>query len=156
MAKSKKTHEEEKDWVEVWMKQSQIFNDIANQQLKHFFEQGHYLHPEKHMEVINHWLDELKKQWHFSPFGNHLDSYEKYHKLMLEMMSKSSQLLLQRWMAIAKTDQPVSNIRDLYELWLSCCHDVYSEEMHTKAYQDVYSEWMNNVVRFWKSMMPNK
>jgi hypothetical protein len=154
--KSKINDDQAKEWSNIWMQQSKLFNEIAKEQLQYFFDQGHYKQPDKHMDVIHEWLSILTKQWNFSPYNEQLKSYEQYTNLMNDMMLKTSQMLLDRWIAIAKTNQPINNVRDLYELWLSCCHDVYSETMHTKAYQDVYGELMNQTLQFWKTMMQNK
>jgi len=156
MAKTKKSNDEVADWTKIWIEQSQLFNKIANEYLKNFFEKNDYQHPDQHLDTINQWLDALNKQWQFSPFNEQLKSYEQYSKLMTDMMIKASRLLIDRWIAVAKTDQPVNNVRDLYDLWLTCCHDVYSEAMHTNAYQEVYGKLINQAVHFWKSMLQNK
>ncbi len=141
------------EWYELWMKQSKTFFDITEKNLKNLFEKGGNLHPEDHMKEINVWLENLKKSWQWQPIEEQQKAYENYSKMMSKMWIDASDMLMQQWMLRTKEKQPIHSMRELYELWLNCCHEVYTKAMHSKSYQEAYGEFMNAAVHFWKSAL---
>lgn len=139
------------NWYELWMKQSKNFFETANENLKDMFEKSKYVNPEDHLKQINQWLEMLKNQWQFIQFT---EEQKRYQSQWMEMCSDASDLMLKQWIKRAQEDNPVKNIRELYELWLNCCHEIYQKLLQSKAYQEPYGEFMNAAMKFWKLSMP--
>jgi hypothetical protein len=142
------------EWYELWMKQSKVFYDLAEKNLKNVFEKDGFLHPENHSKEVDEWVAMLKKQWHWLETNEQNKSYENYLKMMSKMCSDATDQMMQLWLARSNEKKPVHSIRELYELWLNCCHDVYAKGMHSKSYQQAYGDLMNAAIHYWKSMLP--
>lgn len=142
------------DWYDLWMKQSKGFFESAEQNLKGMFTTDAYNHPQDHMQQINEWMEKLKKQWQFTPLDEKQNAYINYWKVMTKMCTDASEMMVNQWMQRSKENNPVKNIRELYEMWLNCCNQVYGNAMHSKSYQETYGEFMNAAINFWKSALP--
>jgi hypothetical protein len=142
------------NWYELWMKQSKEFFESANKQLGNMFGQTSFVNPEDHVKQIQEWLDSLKNQWQFIPLNEQQKAYEAYWKSMAKMCSDASDRLIEQWIKRTHEEKPIKDVRELYELWLNCCHEVYEEAMRSKSYQEVYSEFMKAALKFWKSAIP--
>ncbi len=143
------------NWYDLWMKQSREFFETANENLQTLFENGAFINPEAHMAQINLWVQHLKSQWQIDQFQEKQQkAYEKYWKTMGKMCSDACDMMVDLWIKRARDQNPIRNIRELYELWLNCCNDIYKKSMHSKSYQDVYGEFMNAALKFWKSAIP--
>ncbi len=153
MSKEKK-FEFNTHWYELWMKQSKEFFDTADKNLKDMFPPDGPSHPEEHLEQINQWLKELKKQWHAAPLSEKQSAFEDYWKMMTKMCDEASDRMLEQWIKRSRENNPIKNIHGLYELWLDCCHEMYKNAMASKDFQQVYGEYMNTVLQFWKSAVP--
>ncbi len=142
------------EWYDLWMKQSKEFFDSANKNLQDMFEPGAFAKPEDHLKQINQWLETLKNQWKFTQFSEQQKAYENYWKMMSKMCNDASDMMLDKWMERSREDKPIKNIRELYELWLNCCQEIYKKSMVSKDFQEAYGEFMNAALHFWKSTMP--
>lgn len=142
------------NWYDLWMKQSKEFFESANQNLQGMFAQGNYANPEDHLKQINDWLNSLKSQWQFMQLNEQQKAYENYWKFMAKMCSDASDRMLNQWIKRSQEQRPVKDIRELYELWLNCCNEVYEKAMQSKSYQEAYSEFMKAALKFWKSTIP--
>ncbi|MBX3708500.1 MAG: hypothetical protein KIT56_02370 [Gammaproteobacteria bacterium] len=155
MNKSKgKKMDFDSNWYDIWMTQSREFFESANKNLKDIFAMGAAANPEEHMKQINLWLETLKNQWKFTQFNEQQKAYEDYWKIMEKMYVDASHMMVQQWMQRTKEKSPIGNIRELYELWLYCCNEVYTKSMHSKSYQEAYGEFLNAAIHFWKSALP--
>jgi hypothetical protein len=141
-------------WYELWMKQSREFYDSAEKNLKEMFAPGASANPEENMKLVNQWLDSLKQQWQSAQLGEQQKAFENYWKMMMKMCMDATDMLVQQWTQRARENQPVKSVRELYDLWLNCCNEVYSKSMHSKSYQEAYGEFMNAAIHFWKSALP--
>lgn len=141
------------NWYDLWMKQSKDFFESANKNLSGMFDKTPKPNPEDHMEQINNWLDALKSQWQYASLNEQQKAYENYWKMMFKMCSDASDMMVQQWIQRSKSDNPVNNVRELYEMWLNCCNEVYNKGMHSKSFQDAYGEMMNATIHFWKSVL---
>lgn len=141
------------DWYKIWMQQSKEFFDITEKNLKGLFDKNDFVDPEKHREKIDEWLNALKRHWEF-PLMQEQNSFQAYWLTIGKMYNEASELLLKEWIKRAHGDYPVKNFRDLYELWLNCCHEVYQRTLQSKAYQEVYGDFMNAALKFWQATMP--
>ena len=142
------------NWFELWMKQSKEFFESADKNLKNVFDKDSIGKPEEHLKQINEWLETLKKQWEFTQLTAEQKAYQTYWKMMSDMCKEASDKMVEQWIKRSHDKDPIKNVQELYELWLSCCHDVYQKWLKSKAYQDVYTEFMNAALKFWKDSVP--
>jgi hypothetical protein len=152
--KEENTFDFNANWYELWMKQSKEFFDSADKNLKGMFTQGSQVNPEEHMKQINLWMETLKNQWQFTQLNEQQKAYENYWRMLSKMCTDASDMMLQQWTQRSKENNPIKNIRELYELWLACCNEIYTKAMHSKSYQEAYGEFMNAAIHFWKSALP--
>lgn len=157
MSKDKKEHDAKmnmnSNWYDLWMQQNKDFFASAEKNLHGMFEQGKQTKPEDHMQQINQWLETLKSQWQNSTLTEQQKAYENYWRMMSKMCSDASDMMVKQWMQRSQQNNPVNSIRELYDLWLNCCNEIYTKGMHSKSYQDAYGELMNATIHFWKSVM---
>jgi len=139
------------NWYELWMKQSQDFFTTAEKNLQGVFGENTKVNPEDHLKQINQWLDALKKQWEYTQLSDEQKAYKMYWDVVTNMYNDASKLLLDQWIKRSREQKPITDIHELYELWLNCCHEVYQKAMQTKAYQEAYSEFMNAALKFWQA-----
>jgi len=142
------------NWYELWTQQSKEFFESAEKNLKGLFTQEAKINPEEHIEQINKWLETLKKHWQFTALNEQQKIHENYWKIMAKMCSDASDMMVKQWIQRGKENHPIENIRELYELWLNCCNEIYTKAMHSKSYQEAYGEFMNAAMHFWKSAQP--
>ena len=80
-------------------------------------------------------------------------AFEHYGKMMTKMSVEVSELMMKEWIIRAKENKPVNSSREMYEIWLSCCHKVYGEAMHEAAWQQTYGECVNALLHYWKTVL---
>lgn len=141
------------DWAEMWMKQNKAFFDTAEHMLKDFFG-NNALNPEQHMRQIQQWQEAFRNQWQMPNFGDHQRIYEQYWSIMVQNYSDALARMMDVWLMRSKNNNPVSSIQELYQVWLKSCQEVFEKSIASANYQAMYGEWMNNVLKFWKSMTP--
>jgi hypothetical protein len=78
---------------------------------------------------------------------------QDYGSMMMKMSSQVSELMMKEWLIRAKENKPVKSSRELYEIWLNCCHQVYGEAMHEAAWQNTYGESVNALLHYWKNVI---
>lgn len=144
------------NWYDLWMKQSKEFFETADKNLQGVFGKGSSANPEDHLKQIQQWLDVWKNQWQFTQLNEQQKAFENYWKTMAKMCSDASDMMVAEWIKRSHEHNPIKNTRELYELWLSCCHEIYQKSTHSQAYQDTYGEFMNAALKFWKSAIPPK
>ena len=148
---------DEKDfsyWVNYSRLKPKVFFDSAEKNLHDLFANQAKVNPEDHLQQINQWLEALKNQWKFDSFNPHPEAYENYVNIMSKMCMDASDKMLKQWIQRYKQDKPIHSVRELYELWLNCCHEIYSDAIHSKSYQEAYGDFMNATIHFWKSVLP--
>jgi len=153
MAKEKKS-DFNANWYDLWMKQSKDFFENANKNLQDMFVSGAFAHSEDHRQQINQWMEMLKNQWNVTQFTEQQKAFKSYWKIMSQMCNDAADMMLDKWIQRSREDQPVKNTRELYELWLNCCQEVYKKSMSAKDFQEAYGEFMNATLHFWKSALP--
>jgi hypothetical protein len=165
------------NWYEIWMKQSKEFFDSANQHLSDIFTahtqfnpqtqfdpQAKFdphasfnskaqLNPQEQIKQFYAWLETLKNQWQVNQLGEAQKAQQNYWQAMQKMCLDAADLMLKQWMQRNQEDNPIKNVRELYEVWLNCCHEVYAQAMHSKDYQQAYGEFMNASIHFWKAAL---
>lgn len=134
------------NWYELWMKQSKEFFSTA--------QESWFKNPQEHLRQIEQWMDTLKNQWEHSQLTKEQKAYQEYWNMMTKMCTEASDMMLKEWVKRAHDDNSIKTIRELYELWLECCHTVYQKSLQSKAYQEAYGEWMNAATKFWKETLP--
>jgi 5-methylcytosine-specific restriction endonuclease McrBC GTP-binding regulatory subunit McrB len=142
------------DWYDMWMAQSKAFYSSAESNLKDMFGKQSGTNPEDHLQQIQAWLKTLSSQWNVMNLNEQQKPFEQYWKTMAELSSQASELMLKEWIKRTKEDKPISNVHELYELWLNCCHEVYAKAIRSPDYQALYGDFMNEAMKFWKSAMP--
>lgn len=152
MSKENKMHFDA-DWYELWTKQSREFYESAESNLKEIFGEAALGNPENHLKQIQKWLDSLKDQWQFNQLTNDQKIYQDYWKMMAKMCNEASDMMMKEWVKRSREDHPIKTIRELYELWLNCCHEVYKKSLTSNAFQETYGELMNASLKFWQEAM---
>ncbi len=139
---------------DMWMEQTKQFFNSADNNLQGLFSKNAFVDPQEHMQQIQKWLDTLQSQWNVMNLNQQQMPLQKYWKAMAEMSTEASELMLKEWIKRTKDDKPIKDVRELYDLWLSCCHEIYAKKIHQPDYQEMYGEFMNAAMTFWKTMMP--
>lgn len=142
------------NWYDLWMKQSKEFFDSAEKNLKGMFNPEAYANPQDHIKQINEWLDTMRNKWQVNQLNEQQKAFENYWKIMFKMFNEASDKMVNLWMQRSTGNNPVKNVRELYELWLNCCNEVYKNAMQSKSYQETYGEFMNAAIHYWKSTLP--
>lgn len=142
------------NWYELWMKQSQTFFETTEKNLKDLFPHNGFAHPEEHLKEVYDWLDLLKNQWQKSQRNDQQKAFASYFKMTTQMCNDASDLMLEQWIKRSHDKNPIKNMRELYELWLDCCQQIYKKAMMSTEFQQAYGEYMNAMLRFWTSAMP--
>ena len=152
MANTKKENDNvfNADWYQMWMEQSKEFYTSAEKNLKDLFNQKSTPDPQDHIKQIQAWLDALKSQWNVMNMSSEHQSNEKYWKAMAALSAEASELMMKKWIQRTQEGKPIHDVRELYELWLTCCQEVYAKAIRTPNYQEMYGEFMNAVMNFWK------
>jgi len=144
------------DWYALWMKQSREFFDSAQDNLQTIFKEGASTKPEDHMQEINDWLKNLKKQWTFTELSEQQKKYNEYWQMLTTMCTEASDLMLKEWIRRSHADNPIKNTRELYEVWLNSCQEIYKKNSQTKIYQEAYGEFLNAAFTYWGSIIPGR
>lgn len=134
---------------DMWFKQSQDFYKSAEAHLKNFFETQQPFNPEQHLEAVQQWLAMLRDQWQQQQLGAQQQQFAEYWQRAANLSNEAADLMLKEWIKRTQQNEPIQNIRELYELWIQCCHTVYERAMQTKAYQETFGKWMNDALKFW-------
>ena len=140
------------NWFDLWMKQSKEFFDSAETNLKDLFNKS--ANPEDHLDQIKQWQDMLKNQWQFMELNPQQKEHEEYWQVMIKMCNEAFDMMVEQWIRRNREGKPIMDVRELYELWLSCCNDVYAKHMRTRSYQQMYGDFMNAALNYWKTSMP--
>jgi hypothetical protein len=139
----------ENQWYELWMNQNKEFFNTTQKNLQGLFGADKVINPEEHLNQINQWLEQLKKQYQMV---NVQQKYQTYWQLMSEIYIQACDLMLKEWMNRTKENNPIKDTHDLYELWLNCCHEEYKKAMHTDEFQKVFVDSMNATFKFWSEL----
>ena len=139
------------DWYDVWMQQSRTYFESADEHVKELFAQNVFAKPEENLKDINKWLESLKSRWERTQGMGGEDNFHPYWKMVSKMYQDAADLMLKEWIKRSHGTHPVNGIHDLYELWLSSCHQVYQQTLHTKMYQDMYGDLMSAAAKFWQT-----
>lgn len=155
MATKKAKMDDNFDWYASWLKHNQQFLVITEQNLKELFDQNSFVNPENHRQQIDAWFNALKEYWQFIPHHVQEKIDENYWKIILKIYYEATSQLIELWIKRFQERQPIKNINELYELWLDCCQEVYSKTIKSKTYQNIYGEWMNTALKYWRRTMPS-
>lgn len=140
-------------WLDFWSNQSKEFFASAEKNLQAFTGNPMF-NPEENKKQIQDWLETLKTQWQNAQFTAQQEAQAAYFKSLNKMCIEASEVMVQTWMKRSKDNDPIKNIRELYELWLNCCHDIYQRSLRTKSYQNAYIDFMNETFKFWQAYNP--
>lgn len=138
------------NWQDLWSKQGQAFYESATSQLNALFENNKTVNPEQHTEQLTAWLNTLKSQWEKSAQQSNDKIFQNYWLLMAKICSEASDNMLREWTKRAKENDPIHNVRELYDLWLNCCNEKYQSAIQSKDFQDAYAEFMNAALKSWQ------
>lgn len=141
------------DWQEMWMQQSKAFFDAAQNNFKEFSDQKTFFDPEKNMQQINEWMEKLKESWQFSALSPEQKAYQTYWQMLTNMYNEAADLMLSQWVKRTQEKDPIKNWRELYELWLNACQEIYQKTLKTQAYQSAYGDFMNAAIKLWQTSL---
>lgn len=148
---NKHTHfDKPNDWYEMWMQQSKNFFESADEHLKSLFSQDAFADPEAHLKQVHAWLESLKARWQQTQQAEANEQFKPYWQMVTKMYQDSADLMLKEWLQRTRSSQPITNMHDLYELWLNSCHQVYQQTQQSQRYQEMYGDMMNAALQFWQ------
>lgn len=143
-----------KTYYETWANQSKDFFNSANHYLTDLFSGQNYKKPEDYLSNIQGWADHMKTQWaHFYPTEEQ-KMFSGFLKNMNQVHHDAIDRMIDEWMLKAKQNDPIKNTRDLYELWLNCCDEIYKKSIQSKTYQKSYHDMIQNMFEYWKTYTP--
>lgn len=138
------------NWYEIWMNQSKAFLASAEANLSQLFNGKSPVDPLEHMQQIQAWLSALQSQWNVMNVGKTPDNFHSYWQQMGALSQQATDEMMKEWVKRTKSNQPITNIQELYQLWLDCCHEVYAKAIRSADYQKMYGEFMNAALKLWK------
>lgn len=144
------------EWLEIWMKQGNVFLESAQKNLKEIFGSETLGNPQDHWKQIEGWINNLNKQWQSNPMGDQQGIYQDYWKWVAKTCTDATNLMSQEWLKRSQDDHKIQSVRELYELWLECCQDAYRNSVQSNSFQKTYTDMMNATLKLWKSAMPDK
>ncbi|MFZ2315874.1 MAG: poly(R)-hydroxyalkanoic acid synthase subunit PhaE [Gammaproteobacteria bacterium] len=144
------------DWYSLWLKQSRAFYESANQNLQGMFDKNAHVNPEEHAEKIQEWFESMKKQWDVGALPQDQKIFAEYWQDVAKTCNEACDMLLQEWIKRSKQNDPVKSIKELYEMWLNCCQNIYQQSLQNHSYQEAYGNFMNAAMKFWKSYNPQE
>lgn len=142
------------DWYDLWMQQSKQFFTATEQNLNDILSKQHNFDPNQNMKQVQAWLDLLKQNWQAGAMFGQQKAFESYYNMMMKMYNESASMMMEQWKQRYQEQNPIKDTRELYELWLDCCNEVYQKNMKSNVYQQNFAEVINAMVKFWKSMLP--
>lgn len=138
------------NWQDLWVQQGKAFYDTANAQLKDLFDKNKTFNPEQHTEQLSVWLNTLKAQWDKSAQKPSDTIFQNYWQFMAKLCGEASDSMMKEWIKRTQENNPINNIRELYELWLNCCNEKYQQAIQTKSFQDTYANFINAALKAWQ------
>ena len=75
---------------------------------------------------------------------NYQTAYQKYAALFVEGNKQSLDLMRQRLINLTQVDQkPITTVRELYDLWIECSEEAYTQKVLTEEYAEIHGEMIN-------------
>ena len=75
---------------------------------------------------------------------NYQSAYQKYASFFVEVNKKSLDLMRQRLVNFAQVEQkPITTVRELYDLWIECSEEAYTQKVLTDEYSKIHGEMIN-------------
>lgn len=139
------------EWYTLWINQSKQFFESAEQNLKEMFKEGSTFKPEEHLKQVDAWLEKLKQQWKYNQLSEEQKAHQAYWATFANMYTQATDLMLEQWKKRSQ-DNPIKSTRELYDLWLNCCSEVYQKSQQTQA----FDEFRKAAVKFWDNLTPPK
>ena len=143
------------DWYDLWAKQSKEFFANTEDKLQEMFAKNTSNNPDEYLKQMHEWLETFKKQWEFSQLTDEQKTYRAYWMMMSKLYNEASSLMIEQWTRRIQEQNPIKSVRELYDLWLKSCQEVYQKAFSTNSYQDI-GEMMNSAVKFWQSTLSKK
>ncbi|OGT42721.1 MAG: hypothetical protein A3F42_06260 [Gammaproteobacteria bacterium RIFCSPHIGHO2_12_FULL_37_34] len=144
------------NWHELWIKQSKTFFETVEKNFTYFFEKEKSIGLEEQLQLMRQCLDVFKQQWEFMQLTEEQKAHQVYLRLLKKMYNDACELLFDQWSNRLKQENPIQNMKELFDLWTHCCQATYQNTLHSQSFQEAYNEWMNAAIRFWESAMPAK
>lgn len=142
----------ENNWYEQWMQQSQAFLTSAEKNLRDVFG-NNTSDPLKYMTQIQQWMESMKQQWEFAQLTDEQKAQQVYWKMMTGIYQEAMEMMFKQWVKRTEEKDPVKSIRELYEIWLDCCHEVYQKSLKSQAYQTAFADMMNASFKLWQQAL---
>ncbi len=147
---NKENHSDSNQWYTLWLQQTQAFFQANDENLKKIFKD---MHPEKHQQQLEAWLETLKQHWQMMSLGEQQKNFQAQWQAMLQMWNEAADLMMKEWLKRG-VNQPIHNAHELYELWLKCCSDVFKQHSTTQRMKDNYNEFVTVAMDFWRGVLP--
>ena len=75
---------------------------------------------------------------------NYQKAYNKYAAFFVEVNKQSLDLLRQRLVNLTQVEQkPITTVRELYDLWIECSEEAYTQKVLTEEYSEIHGEMIN-------------
>ncbi|MDJ0955279.1 MAG: class III poly(R)-hydroxyalkanoic acid synthase subunit PhaE [Arenicellales bacterium] len=71
-------------------------------------------------------------------------AYQKYASFFVEVNKQSLDLLQQRLVNLTQVEQkPITTVRELYDLWIECSEESYTQKVLTDEYSEIHGAMVN-------------
>lgn len=144
------------DWYGLWTKQSKNYFDAVEKNFNKLFVKEKSSTIEEQLQMMQQCLEMFKQQWEQIHSSQNDQAHQVYFKMLQKMYNDACELMFEQWSNRLKQNDPVQNIKELYELWLHCCQATYQNTLHSKSFQDANEDWMKAGMRFWEMAIPTK
>lgn len=90
------------------------------------------------------WQEQLQAQWRL--WLDYQKAYQDYLAGYAKIGTQSVERLEQKLKQLLKEGKELTALRELYDLWVDCCEDVYGEYIATDEYADLHARLVNSLM----------
>ena len=141
------------NWQKLWLDQSKIFMETANNSFQDLFKNQAQINPQQHLHQMQEWAELMNKQWQNVCDNCTNADQEKYWQAVAQTSRQACELMLEQWQKHANGDESIKSAKELYEMWLNACHEIHMKNIQSNAYQIMYGDMLNQAMQFWKTTL---
>jgi class III poly(R)-hydroxyalkanoic acid synthase PhaE subunit len=91
------------------------------------------------------WQEQLQAQWRL--WFDYCKADQEYLAGYAKIGTRSVERLEQRLKQLLKEDKQITTLRELYDLWVDCCEDVYGDYVATDEYAELHARLVNGLMK---------
>ncbi|GMQ90251.1 MAG: hypothetical protein BMS9Abin10_0606 [Gammaproteobacteria bacterium] len=88
--------------------------------------------------------EQLQAQWRL--WFDYCKAYQDYLAGYAKIGTQSVERLEQRLKQLLEEDKQITTLRELYDLWVDCCEDVYGDYVATDDYAELHARLVNTLM----------